>query len=77
VQGQPDVVQKLANIEELSGHAAEMIQPLLAFARKGMMISAITSGRCWIDFLSALINNCAKANQKRCDFTPQIENQHG
>jgi PAS domain S-box-containing protein len=37
VQAQPDVVKKLANVEELSGHAAEMIQQLLAFARKGIV----------------------------------------
>jgi len=33
----PDVVKRLANVEELSDHAAEMIQQLLAFARKGMV----------------------------------------
>jgi len=33
----PDVVKRLANVEELSGHAAEMIQQLLAFARKSMV----------------------------------------
>jgi len=33
----PEVMQKLTNVEELSGHAAEMIQQLLAFARKGMV----------------------------------------
>jgi len=33
----PNVVQKLANVEELSGHAAEMTRQLLAFARKGMI----------------------------------------
>ncbi len=32
-----DVAQKLANVEELSRHAAEMIRQLLAFARKGMV----------------------------------------
>jgi len=37
VQAQPDVVKKLTNVEELSGHAAEMIQQLLAFARKGIV----------------------------------------
>jgi len=37
VQAQPDVVQRLANVEELSLHAAEMIQQLLAFARKGVV----------------------------------------
>jgi len=30
-------MKRLANVEELSGHAAEMIQQLLAFARKGMV----------------------------------------
>jgi len=35
IQGQPDVVQKLSNIEQLSFRAAEMIQQLLTFARKG------------------------------------------
>ncbi|MDQ6969652.1 MAG: PAS domain S-box protein [Mariprofundus sp.] len=34
IQGQPDVVQKLSNIEQLSFRAAEMIQQLLTFARK-------------------------------------------
>jgi len=33
----PDVVQHLVNVEELSGLAAEMIEQLLAFARKGMV----------------------------------------
>jgi len=33
----PDVAQRLANIEELSEYAAEMIQQLLSFARKGMV----------------------------------------
>jgi len=33
----PDVVQRLANIEQLSFRAAEMIQQLLAFARKSMV----------------------------------------
>jgi len=33
----PDVVQKLSNVEDLSQHAADMIQQLLAFARKGMV----------------------------------------
>jgi len=37
VQAQPDVLEKLANVEELSNHAAEMIQQLLAFARKGVV----------------------------------------
>jgi PAS domain S-box-containing protein len=37
VQEQPDVVQRLNNVEELSHHASEMIQQLLAFARKGMV----------------------------------------
>jgi len=34
VQLQPDVVQKLANVEALSMRAAEMIQQMLTFARK-------------------------------------------
>jgi PAS domain S-box-containing protein len=33
----PDVVQKLENVEELSFRAAEMIQQLLTFARKGQV----------------------------------------
>jgi len=33
----PDVMKRLANVEELSGHAAEMIQHLLVFARKGVV----------------------------------------
>jgi len=33
----PHVVQKLANVEELSHHAADMIRQLLTFARKGMV----------------------------------------
>jgi len=37
VQEQPYVVERLTNIEELSRHAAAMIQQLLAFARKGMV----------------------------------------
>jgi len=37
VQAQPDVVEKLDNVEELSRHAAEMIAQLLAFARKGVV----------------------------------------
>ncbi len=37
VQDNPDVVQKLTNVEELSHHAADMIQQLLAFARKGIV----------------------------------------
>jgi len=37
VRENPDVVQKLANVEDLSKHAAEMIQQLLAFARKGIV----------------------------------------
>ncbi len=38
VRKNPEVVQKLDNVEELSEHAAEMIQQLLAFARKGVVI---------------------------------------
>jgi len=34
VQGQPDVVEKLDNVEQLSIRAADMIQQLLTFARK-------------------------------------------
>jgi CheY-like chemotaxis protein len=37
VRDKPDVLQKLSNVEELSGHAAEMIQQLLMFARKGVV----------------------------------------
>jgi len=37
VQAQPDVVRNLANVEELSRNAAEMIQQLLTFARKGVV----------------------------------------
>ncbi|MDX8410805.1 MAG: response regulator [Mariprofundaceae bacterium] len=35
VKAQPDVVRKLANVEKLSFRAADMIQQLLTFARKG------------------------------------------
>ncbi len=37
VQEMPDVVHKLENIEQLSCRAANMIQQLLTFARKGMV----------------------------------------
>ncbi|MDX8411469.1 MAG: ATP-binding protein [Mariprofundaceae bacterium] len=37
LQEHPDAVQKLANVEALSYRAAEMIQQLLAFARKGQV----------------------------------------
>jgi len=35
VQAQPDVLQKLTNVEQISMRAAEMIQQLLTFSRKG------------------------------------------
>ncbi|MFQ5346133.1 MAG: PAS domain S-box protein, partial [Mariprofundus sp.] len=38
LEDEPDVVRKLAKVEELSHHAADMIQQLLTFARKGMVI---------------------------------------
>jgi len=37
VQQQPDVLQKLISIEQLSRRAADMIQQLLTFARKGIV----------------------------------------
>jgi len=37
VQQQPDVLQKLISIEQLSSRAADMIQQLLTFARKGIV----------------------------------------
>ncbi len=37
LQAQPDVLQKLTNIEALSFRAADMIQQLLTFARKSMV----------------------------------------
>jgi len=53
VQAQPDVMRKLTNIEELSGHAADMIQQLLAFARKDMVSMKETP-------LSSFINETLK-----------------
>jgi len=37
VQNQPDVIKKLTTVEELSHQAANMIQQLLTFARKGVV----------------------------------------
>jgi len=37
VKGDPDVVQKLANVEQLSMRAADLIEQLLTFARKGII----------------------------------------
>ncbi|MDX8410517.1 MAG: PAS domain S-box protein [Mariprofundaceae bacterium] len=37
VQAQPDVVQKLTNVERLSFRAGDMIQQLLTFSRKGQV----------------------------------------